>query len=575
MNRRVLPKDFKLIRESFDNTTKCFPEKIGFMEKRQGLDNFREIKYSTFREDVLSLGAALIEKLNLKDERIIVIGENSYNWAVSYYATVCSGIIVVPIDKELPASEVALLAKRSRAKAIIYSSKKRELVNEVRKEENNLKYYIEMYQDEIKEENKMKTEDDYKIEELIENGKKLDEKIVMDIEIDPYEFKILLFTSGTTAESKGVMLSNNNVMSNANAGLKIVHLYEEDRFFSVLPLHHSYEATVGMIIPIYSGLSIAYAGGLKTIKSDIQETSPSIMLVVPALAEKLIKGINENITKGGKDELVNKIIRLTKPLKDLAIPIKKKLFKDIYKALGGKIRMMVSAAAPIDPVVGQRIEDFGIMFLQGYGLTETSPLAAVIPSKDRNPASVGITAPCCEIKINNPNEEGVGEVYIKGENVMLGYYENLEATKEAFTDDWFHSGDLGYIDKKGFIYLTGRSKNLIITGNGKNVYPEELERIINKIDEVKESIVYEKADPRDKNERIIAVKVTVDEQYLEEKYGKQKLDEKELHQIIWDKIKEINKNLAQYKYIKDLEIKNGEFAKTTTMKIKRFEEIKK
>lgn len=575
MKTKIMPKDFKLIRESFDYTTTSFPERIGFLEKRQGVDNFRQIKYSNFRKEVIALGCALIEKLKLKDEKIIVMGENSYKWAVSYYAITCGVGIVVPIDKELPLREVALLAKRSNAKAIIFSSKKRELVNELKKEENNLKYYIELYQDEIKENNPLKTEDDYSLETLIEYGKTLDEGLLMNTVINPYDFKILLFTSGTTAESKGVMLSNNNVMSNARAALEKVCLYETDRFFSVLPLHHSYEATVGMILPIYSGLSIAYAGGLKTIKSDIKETSPSIMLVVPALAESLIKGINANIVKSGKEELVNKIIKLTKPFKDYAVPIKRKLFKEIYSALGGNLRIMVSAAAPIDPDIGKRIEDFGIMFLQGYGLTETSPLATVIPYNDRNPASVGVKASCCDVKINEPNEDGIGEVWINGENVMLGYYENQEATDEVFTDNWFHSGDLGYFDDKGFLYLTGRSKNLIITGNGKNVYPEELERFVNQIKEVKESIVYEKKDPRDENERIIAVKVTLDKQYIEDKYGKDRPNEKEMHNIIWEKIKEMNKTLAQYKYIKDLEIKKEDFAKTTTMKIKRHEEINK
>lgn len=573
MKKRVMPKDFKLIRESFDYTTKTFPEKIGFLEKRQGLDNFRKIKYRTFREDTVALGCALIEKLNLKDEKIIVIGENSYKWTVAYYAITCGTGIVVPIDKELPMHEVALLAKRSNAKAIIFSSKKRELVNELKNEENNLKYYIELYQDEIKEENPMKTENDYSVEQLIEYGKSIDSSILMETKIDPYEFKILLFTSGTTAEAKGVMLSNNNVMANAAASLEIVCLYDTDRFFSVLPLHHSYEATVGMIVPIYAGLSISYAGGLKTIKSDIQETSPTIMLVVPALAENLIKGINTNITKGGKDELVNKIIKITSPLKDFGIPVKKKLLKEIYKALGGKIRIMVSAAAPIDPLIGKRIEDLGILFLQGYGLTETSPLSTVIPNNYRKLGSVGVEASCCKVKIENPNEEGIGEVCIKGDNVMLGYYENKEITDEVLIDGWFHSGDLGYLDKDGFLYLTGRIKNLIVTGNGKNVYPEEIERFVNKIEEIKESIVYEKQDPRDENERIIAVKVTLDEQYIEEKYANKRPDEKEIHQIIWDKIKELNKTFASYKYIKDLEIKKGDFVKTTTMKIKRHEEI--
>lgn len=574
MKKRAMPKDFKLIRESFDYTTKEFPEKIGFLEKRTGIDNFREIKYKTFRENVISLGCALIEKLNLKDEKILIIGENSYEWAVSYYSVVCGTGIVVPLDKELPANEIENLAKRSGAKAIFYSSKKRDVINSIRENLPKLKYFIELYPEENTTQNKNKGENNYTFDELIEYGSKLDESILMNTKIDPKEFKILLFTSGTTAESKGVMLTNKNIMDNISSAIKIVYLYEEDRFFSVLPLHHSYEATVGMIIPIYCGISIAYAGGLKSLKNDIKETSPTVLLAVPALIENLIKAINKQITKQGKDELVNKVIKITNLLGSIGRKLKIKLLKDIHNNLGGKIRLIVSAAAPIDPAIGQRVEDFGIMFIQGYGLTETSPLATLVPHTDRRADSVGIAAECCKVKINNPNEEGIGEVLIKGSNVTSGYFENKKETENAFTNGWFHSGDLGYIDETGFLYLTGRCKNLIITGNGKNVYPEEIEAFINRIPEVNESLVYAKKDPKDANEHIIAVKVTLDESVIEEQYTDKRPSDKELYNIIWEQIKEINKSLVSYKAVKVLEIKKDDFIKTTTMKIKRYEELK-
>lgn len=574
MGKRVMPKDSKLIRESFDYTTKNFAEKVGFLEKRPGIDNFREIKYKTFREDVTSFGCALIDKLKLKDEKILVIGENSYEWAVSYYAIVCGVGIVVPLDKELPANEIENLARRSGAKAICYSSRKRDIVNSIRKNLPKLEYYIELYSDENTELNKEKGEKDFTFDELVEYGSKLDEKILMKTKINPDDFKILLFTSGTTAEAKGVMLTNRNIMENVAAAIQIVYLYEDDRFFSVLPLHHSYEATVGMIIPIYCGLSIAYAGGLKTFKADIKDTSPTVLLVVPALIENLIKTVNKQIAKEGKEELVNKVIKITNALGVIGRKLKKVILKDIHAALGGKVRLIVSAAAPIDPAVGQRIEDFGIMFCQGYGLTETAPLSTLVPHTDRRADSVGIAAACCQVKVNNPNEEGIGEVWIKGSNVTSGYYENEEETKKAFTDGWFHSGDLGYIDKTGFLYLTGRCKNLIITGNGKNVYPEEIETLINKIPEVNESMVYAKQDPKDENEQIIAVKVTLDESAIEEKYGKTRPSDEELYNIIWEQIKEVNKTLVSYKAVKALEIKKEDFIKTTTMKIKRYEELK-
>lgn len=574
MEKCKMPQNYTTIKEMFLGSIDKYANEVGFLEKRPGHKEFRNITYKEFGEDVIALGTALVEKLGLEGERIAVIGENSYEWAVSYFSVACGAGIVVPIDKELPSNEIENLVRRSEAKAIFYSPRKREVIEEVKKTDTNLKYFIELYPTEDKTPVNI-DEENHTIDELIECGKGMDSKRYLDIKIDPEEFRILLFTSGTTQEAKGVMLTNRNIMSNLHAAIKIVHLYDGDRFFSVLPLHHSYESSIGMMIPIYNGLSIAYAGGLKSIANDLKETKPTIMLVVPALIENLVKKINREIDKKGKTKLVDYVIKATNMLGSLGWKMKKELLKDVHAALGGRVRLVVSAAAPIDPAIGKRIEDFGILFVQGYGLTETSPLAALVPFDNRKVASVGIAASCCEIKINEPNEEGIGEVFIKGENVTQGYYKNKEETEKAITDGWFHSGDLGYFDKDGFLYLTGRSKNLIITGNGKNVYPEEIETLINKIGYVNESMVYAKPDPKDKNEQIIAVKVTLDEAYLEEKFGDNIPSDDELHELIWQEIKEINHTLVPYKWVKELEIKKEDFVKTTTMKIKRYEEMKK
>ena len=574
MEKCKMPQNYTTIKEMFLGSIDKYANEVGFLEKIPGHKEFINITYKEFGEDVIALGTALVEKLGLEGERIAVIGENSYEWAVSYFSVACGAGIVVPIDKELPSNEIENLVRRSEAKAIFYSPRKREVIEEVKKTDTNLKYFIELYPTEDKTPVNI-DEENHTIDELIECGKGMDSKRYLDIKIDPEEFRILLFTSGTTQEAKGVMLTNRNIMSNLHAAIKIVHLYDGDRFFSVLPLHHSYESSIGMMIPIYNGLSIAYAGGLKSIANDLKETKPTIMLVVPALIENLVKKINREIDKKGKTKLVDYVIKATNMLGSLGWKMKKELLKDVHAALGGRVRLVVSAAAPIDPAIGKRIEDFGILFVQGYGLTETSPLAALVPFDNRKIASVGIAASCCEIKINEPNEEGIGEVFIKGENVTQGYYKNKEETEKAITDGWFHSGDLGYFDKDGFLYLTGRSKNLIITGNGKNVYPEEIETLINKIGYVNESMVYAKPDPKDKNEQIIAVKVTLDEAYLEEKFGDNIPSDDELHELIWQEIKEINHTLVPYKWVKELEIKKEDFVKTTTMKIKRYEEMKK
>ena len=574
MEKCKMPQNYTTIKEMFLGSIDKYANEVGFLEKRPGHKEFRNITYKEFGEDVTALGTALVEKLGLEGERIAVIGENSYEWAVSYFSVACGAGIVVPIDKELPSNEIENLVRRSEAKAIFYSPRKREVIEEVKKADTNLKYFIELYPTEDKTPVNI-DEENHTIDELIECGKGMDSKRYLDIKIDPEEFRILLFTSGTTQEAKGVMLTNRNIMSNLHAAIKIVHLYDGDRFFSVLPLHHSYESSIGMMIPIYNGLSIAYAGGLKSIANDLKETKPTVMLVVPALIENLVKKINREIDKKGKTKLVDYVIKATNMLGSLGWKMKKELLKDVHAALGGRVRLIVSAAAPIDPAIGRRIEDFGILFVQGYGLTETSPLAALVPFDNRKVASVGIAASCCEIKINEPNEEGIGEVFIKGENVTQGYYKNEEETAKAITDGWFHSGDLGYFDKDGFLYLTGRSKNLIITGNGKNVYPEEIETLINKIGYVNESMVYAKPDPKDKNEQIIAVKVTLDDSYLKEKFGDNIPSDDELHELIWQEIKEVNHTLVPYKWVKELEIKKEDFVKTTTMKIKRYEEMKK
>lgn len=574
MEKCKMPQNYTTIKEMFLGSIDKYANEVGFLEKRPGHKEFRNITYKEFGEDVIALGTALVEKLGLEGERIAVIGENSYEWAVSYFSVACGAGIVVPIDKELPSNEIENLVRRSEAKAIFYSPRKRDTIEEVKKANTNLKYFIELYPTEDKSPVNI-DEENHTIDELIECGKGMDSKRYLDIKIDPEEFRILLFTSGTTQEAKGVMLTNRNIMSNLHAAIKLVHLYDGDRFFSVLPLHHSYESSIGMMIPIYNGLSIAYAGGLKSIANDLKETKPTIMLVVPALIENLVKKINREIDKKEKTKLVDYVIKATNMLGPLGWKMKRELLKDVHAALGGRVRLVVSAAAPIDPAIGKRIEDFGILFVQGYGLTETSPLAALVPFDNRKVASVGIAASCCEIKINEPNEEGIGEVFIKGENVTQGYYKNDSETAKAITDGWFHSGDLGYFDKDGFLYLTGRSKNLIITGNGKNVYPEEIETLINKIGYVNESMVYAKPDPKDKNEQIIAVKVTLDDAYLKEKFGDNIPSDDELHELIWQEIKEVNHTLVPYKWVKELEIKKEDFVKTTTMKIKRYEEMKK
>ena len=562
--------DYKTVKEIFLRSTEKFADRTFILEKFNSKEPFTEITYEQFKNDVIALGTALTKKYNLKDERIVIIGENTYHWYVSYMAAVCGAGIAVPVDKELPVNEIENVIKRAKASVVIYSGKKKDNIKKVEDNLPFVKYFMQMNSDDrlMGREIGLNT--------VINNGKKLIEKgdkSFLDIKIDPEEFKVLIFTSGTTSAAKGVMICNRNLAENVNAVSPYVYVNEEERWFSVLPLHHCYECSIGFLLPMAVGGSIAVCQGLKYIVDNMKETKPTVLLAVPLLIESLYKKINKSIQKGGKAALVNSMIHVTNALKAVGIDTKRKVFSEIYENLGGKLKFIVSAAAPIDPKAGKWVQDIGINFLQGYGLTETSPIAALTPDFEPKLGSAGKALVCSELKIKDPNEKGEGEVLIKSTTLMLGYYENEEATNEVVKDGWFNSGDIGYLDKDGFLFITGRSKNVIVTQNGKNIYPEEIELMLSKIPEIKECMVYGKEEEKGK-ELTITARVIPNYDEIKEKHGNNLTDE-QVHDIIWNQIKGVNRELTSYKAIKRLEIKKDEFEKTTTMKIKRFAEIKK
>ena len=563
---------YKTVKEIFKRSIEKYKDNIYILERpnHDHKAKFEEFTYERFGNDAINLGTGLMKYLNLSNERIIIIGENTYYWYVSYFSILCGVGIAVPVDKELPNNEIENVIKRSHAAAVIYSKKKKDAIDKIKDNLPMVKYFIEMNSNDGVQGR------DVGIEHVIAEGKKLTDAgntEYMDVEIDPEEFKFLIFTSGTTSQAKGVMLCHRNLAENVNAVSKYVKIYERDIFFSVLPLHHTYESSIGALLPFANGSSVAICGGLRYIVPDMQEAKPTAMLAVPLLVESLYKKINQSIEKSGKAGLVNSMLHLTNALKSVGIDIKRKVFKEIYDNLGGNMRIIVSAAAPIDKKIGKWVQDIGIEFLQGYGLTETAPIAALTPECDPRVGSVGLPVNCAQIKIHNPNENGEGEIWIKSQTLMLGYYEDEEATKEVVHDGWFNSGDIGYQDKDGYVYVTGRSKNVIVTQNGKYIYPEEIELLLSKIPEIQECMVYGKEVEGEK-ELIISVKVIPNMEEIENLHGKD-LSEEEIHKIIWNKIKEVNKGLTSYKAIKNLEIKHDEFAKTTTMKIKRYVELQK
>ena len=563
--------DYRTIKEIFVRNIEKYKDRPFVLEKFNRKGAFEERTYGRFGEDVKNLGTGLIRTFKLRGEKVMIIGETTYEWYVSYMAMLCGAGIAVPTDKELPDNELENIIKRSDAAAIIYSPRKRDQIKKVANHCPGVRFFMEMYSDEKL--NGRFVGLDYVMEEgKFLGGMGYEE--YMDIEIDPDAFALLIFTSGTTSASKGVMISNTNLAYNVNAVTPYVYLTPDDRLFSVLPLHHTYESTIGFLLPMAIGASIAVCQGLKHIASDMKETEPTAIIAVPLLIEALYKKINQGIEKSGKAQMVKYMITLTNGLKNLGVDIKRKVFKDIYANLGGRLRIVVSAAAPIDAKVGKWLEDIGVIFLQGYGLTETAPIAALTPDYDTRVGSAGKSVVCDEIKIKDPNENGEGEILIRGKTVMLGYYEDAEATAAAIDEDgWFNSGDIGYMDEDGFIYITGRSKNVIVTQNGKNIYPEEIETLLSKVEEIKECMVYGKEVAGEK-ELIITARVIPDYERIEELHGAD-LSEDEVYKVIWEQIKKVNRKLSNYKTIKKLEIKTDEFEKTSTMKIKRYAELAK
>ena len=566
--------NYNSIKEIFEHSIKTYANKEFILEKFDPKGKYEEISYEQFGKDVIGFGTALNRVLKLENRpRIMILSETTYDWYVSYVTLLCGDAIAIPTDKELPENELENVVKRSKADAIIYSEKKADSVKKIMEKFPQVKYFIKMYSEDGLQNKTVG------MQYLINEGTKFvnsGDDYFAKVETDPDEFKVLLFTSGTTSNAKGVMLTSRNLAENINAATAYAKVYPEDRFFSVLPLHHTYESTIGFLLPMAWGSSIAVCQGLKHIVPNMLESKPSVLISVPLLIENLYKKINASIKKAGKDGLVGSMLHITNALKVVGVDVKRKVFSDIYENLGGNLRFIVSAAAPIDAKIGKWVEDIGITFLQGYGLTETAPIAALTPEYQPKVGSAGKAIPKGEIRIEDPNEDGEGEVLIKTPTLMIGYYEDEKATNEVIEvidgERWFHSGDIGYLDKDGFLYITGRSKNVIVTQNGKNIYPEEIELLLAQVPEIKECMVYGKQDEKDPSnkELIISVKVIPNL----DKIGEDLTDE-EIREIIWPKIKEVNKKLTSYKAIKNLEIKHDEFEKTTTMKIKRYAEIKK
>ena len=557
------------LKDMITQSAEKFADNPAFRFKGEKEGEFKFVSYKEFYDDINALGTQLI-KMGLKGKRIAIIAENRYEWCTAYLATVCGVGCVVPLDKALPANELESLIIRSGVEAIFYSKKYNEVLQDIGKRNTtDLRYYISMDLDERTDGVLSQKEFIKKGEELIKNG----DRSFLDATIDADIMQIMLFTSGTTAMSKAVMLSHKNICSNLMDIASVLKLDTNDTLLSLLPLHHTFECTAGFLYPIYVGSSIAYCDGIRYIQKNIKEYQITAMISVPALYDSMYKRLIKTIEKKGKLQEVEKIMKLTSMLSRVGLDFRKKMFKEIHDEFGGKLRLMINGAAPLDYEVEKGFTDLGFRIAQGYGLTETSPILAAGTDFEQRIGSVGRVFPSVKIKIVDKDENGVGEIYAKGPNVMLGYYQNEEATKEVFDKEWFKTGDLGYIDKKGFLFITGRKKSVIVLKNGKNIFPEELENVINRIEGIKESFVYGKPEPDDEMDLKLCAKIVYDKSIMDDAYGIS--DEKEIYDLVWEKIKEVNKTMPSYKYIKEITITEEELIKTTTLKIKRHEEMAK
>lgn len=546
----------KTIREMFDSSCELFSDRVAFLRRASQKSDWTEITYKEAGRAVYALGTALI-KLGLKDKKIAIIGENRYEWAISYLAVVGGVGTVVPIDKELTDVEISTLLDAANADALIYSPKIR-------------KKYPELFETlGVKLICMEESETDESFDDLIKAGELLIEqgdRSFIDEKVEEDDIDILLFTSGTSGDAKAVMLSHKNVAKNLVNMCSMVDIRPEDRFFSLLPLHHTYECTCGFLCPLYRGSSICYCMGLKYIVKNLQEYKPTMVLTVPLVIETIYKQIMRTIEKNGMTKKVAMGKAITGFLLKFGIDKRKQIFKQIHDNLGGNIRMFIAGAAAVDPEVAKNFRAFGLHAIQGYGLTECAPIVAVNREEYFDDPSCGLPLPEIEVKIDNPDKTGLGEIIVKGENVMVGYYQKPELTAEVIQDGWFHTGDIGYM-KDGFIYITGRKKFVIIAANGENVFPEEIEQLLNKADIISESMVYEKKD-EDTGKVSIAAQILPDKEAAAEilgaDYTKEMLAEK-----IQEEIKKVNAMMPAFKAVTDFKVRETEFVKTTTKKIKR------
>ena len=564
MNKKIYDYlEIKDLKDMLNKTGKLYAKRPAYKIKVEN-GKYKTYSHSEVRDMINNLGTALIN-LGLKGKRIAVIGENRYEWEIAYLSIVCGTGIVVPLDKSLPANELELLIERSDIEAIFYTKKYSEIIQNIRlSEKNKLKHLISMDNDE-------NGEGIYSQKELIREGKKLIEEgnnEFLNAKINPKEMKIMLFTSGTTSRSKVVALSHENICTNLMDIGSVLDVTQEDVFLSVLPIHHVFECTVGFLFSLYKGAETVFCDGLRHIVENLNEYHVTVMACVPGIYERIFMMIRKKLEKQGKLE---EILENEEKYKNSSMQKKKEVFKEIHDMLGGKIKLLISGAAALDKTIEERYRLLGLNLVQGYGLTETSPVVAVGTNKYYKLGSIGKTVPSVEAKLVDVNDDGIGELVVRGSSVMLGYYENEKVNKKSLQDGWFYTGDLAKIDEEGYIFICGRKKSVIVLKNGKNIFPEEMENLVNKIEGIKESFIFGKIQKNDENNIKINVKIVFDRDVIKDVYKVEK--DEDIYKVLSKKIKEVNQTMPSYKAIRGIMLTEEPLIRTTTNKIKRQENL--
>ena len=552
-------------RELVNRYSTLYSEQIAFEYKET--PNSKEhikITYAQFADDIKSLGTALLN-MGLSEKKVAIIGPNRYEWCTSYLAITTSNMTVVPLDRALPDNEIEDLIIRSKAEAVIFDKKYADVFSKLANEKkSNLSLYICM--DNLENFTTYSSLIQKGHSSLINGDNKYD-----SIEIDNKKMSIMLFTSGTTSISKAVALSQSNICEDIYALAQMTDIRKDDTFLSFLPLHHTFESTCTFLYGTFSGITVAFCDGIKYVQKNLAEFKVTGFVCVPLMLEIMYKKIKKGIEEKGKTKLVQKMTKVCNGLLKFKIDIRRKVFKEILDNLGGKLRMLIAGGAAMSKDAIQGFLDLGINLLQGYGLTETSPVVAGENDKFKRCGSVGFPLPGIDVKIDNPNSEGVGEIAVKAPTVMLEYVDNPEATAEVLKDGWFYTGDLGYFDKDGFLFITGRKKDVIVLKNGKNIFPEEIEILIQHLPYVSESMVFGRPEPD--GDYKIGAKIVYNKDVINEMYPN--ISEEELHKQVWEDIKEkVNHKMPAYKYIREIILTDEPLIKTTTQKVKRHEELK-